>query len=64
MGGVTVVTAANGLGSDNSPVELLFAIDNRNETLLIYGVESQVEKRMLLLGGASLPALFRAARGG
>lgn len=64
IGGVTTVTAAISRGSDGAPVEVLYTIDNRNETLLIYGVEAQVDKRMVLLGGASLPALFRAARGG
>lgn len=62
--GFTLLTAANGQGSDTSRVELLYVLDNRSEMLLVYGVENQVERRMVLLGGASLPALFRAARGG
>lgn len=64
VGGYTVVTAASGKGSDTSPVEVLYVIDNRGDTLLVYGVDNQLEKRMMLLGGASLPVLFRAARGG
>lgn len=64
VGGFTVLTAANGQGSDTSRVELLYVLDNRTETLLVYGVENQTDRRMVLLGGGSLPALFRAARGG
>ncbi len=64
VGGFTVLTASTGQGSDAAPVEVLYVLDNRGETLLVYGVESQVDRRMVLLGGASLPVLFRAARGG
>jgi len=39
-------------------------IDNRGESLLVYGVETQLDRRMVLLGGASLPVLFRVGRGG
>lgn len=63
-GGFTLLTAANGQGSDTSRVELLYVLDNRSEMLLVYGIENQTERRMVLLGGGSLPALFRAARGG
>ncbi len=64
IGGFTAVTASTGTGPDNSPVEVLYVIDNRGESLLVYGVETQLDRRMVLLGGASLPVLFRAGRGG
>lgn len=64
LGGVTLVTGATNVGGDAAPVELLYVIDNRAETLLVYSVETQLDRRMVLLGGVSLPVLFRAARGG
>ncbi|MEY3026001.1 MAG: hypothetical protein RL136_1272 [Planctomycetota bacterium] len=64
VGGVTAITASTGEGPDASPIEVLYVLDNRNETMLVYGVETQVDRRMILLGGASLPTLFRVARGG
>jgi hypothetical protein len=64
VGGYTAITASTGQGPDAQPFEILYVLDNRGETLLVYGVESQIDRRMVLLGGASLPALFRAARGG
>jgi hypothetical protein len=63
IGGYTAITASVGQGSDVSPVEILYVLDNRSETMLVYSVEVQVDRRMVLLGGASLPALFRAGRG-
>jgi hypothetical protein len=62
--GVTAITASSGQGPDNQPYEVLYVIDNRSEMILVYGVETQLERRMVLLGGGSLPALFRASRGG
>ncbi|MEY5033176.1 MAG: hypothetical protein RL354_2207 [Planctomycetota bacterium] len=64
IGGFTAITASTGTGPDNSPVEVLYVIDNRGESLLVYGVETQLDRRMVLLGGASLPVLFRVGRGG
>jgi hypothetical protein len=62
--GVTAITASSGQGPDNMPFEVLYVIDNRSEMILVYGVETQLDRRMTLLGGGSLPALFRASRGG
>jgi hypothetical protein len=64
IGGYTAITASTGQGPDTQPFEILYVLDNRGEMLLVYGVEAQIDRRMVLLGGASLPVLFRAARGG
>lgn len=64
IGGTTMVTASSGKGPDADPYETLFVIDNRSEMLMVYSVSAPPEQRLVLLGGSSLPALFRAARGG
>ena len=64
FGGYTVVTSGTSEGADAAPVEVLFVIDNRSESLLVYGIEAAPDRRLSLRGGGSLPALFRAARGG
>jgi hypothetical protein len=64
FGGYTVVTSGTSEGADASPVEVLYVLDNRNESLLVYSIEPAPDRRLSLRGGGSLPALFRAARGG
>ena len=64
VGGMTAITSSNGQGPDEQPFEVLYIIDNRTETLFVYGVDGGVTPRLSLRGGASIPALFRAARGG
>ncbi|MBI1303880.1 MAG: hypothetical protein GC172_08845 [Phycisphaera sp.] len=65
VGGMTAITASVGQGPDEQPFEVLYIIDNRTETLFVYGVDSGgTTPRLSLRGGASIPALFRAARGG
>ena len=64
QGGVIAITGSVGQGPDASPYETLYIIDNRSETLFVYGVDGAPNPRMTLRGGASIPALFRAARGG
>ena len=63
-GGFTLVTSSAGQGPDEAPYETLYVIDNRGEMLLVYGVEPGNTRRLALRGGANLPALFRAGRGG
>lgn len=64
IGGFTMITASSGTGPDEAPYETLYILDNRGEMLFVYGIDAPPENRLLLRGGASLPALFRAARGG
>jgi hypothetical protein len=64
VGGMTAITSSNGQGPDEQPFEVLYIIDNRTETLFVYGIDGGTTTRLSLRGGASIPALFRAARGG
>jgi hypothetical protein len=63
-GGFSMVTAPSGFGPSDKPYEILYVVDNSTQTLYIYAVESATDRRILLRGGANLPGLFRAARGG
>jgi hypothetical protein len=63
-GGFSVITSSMGQGPDNAPFETVYVIDNRGEMLFVYGIDNVADRRLILRGGASLPALFRAARGG
>jgi hypothetical protein len=64
QGGVIAITSSVGKGPDAEPYETLYVIDNRSEMLFVYGMDGGATPRLVLRGGASLPALFRAARGG
>ncbi|MFM1823488.1 MAG: hypothetical protein RI967_1754 [Planctomycetota bacterium] len=64
LGGYTLVTASVGKGPDEAPYETLYILDNRGEFLYVYGIDNASDRRLILRGGASLPALFRTARGG
>ncbi len=64
VGGFTMITSSTGEGPDESPYETLYILDNRGEMLFVYGIDSAANRKLVLRGGASLPALFRAARGG
>lgn len=55
-----LLTADNGRGGDTQPDEVLYIIDNRTESLMIYELEGA---RIMLRDGLSLPATFRAAGG-
>jgi hypothetical protein len=63
-GGFTLITSSTGQGPDEAPYETLYVLDNRGEMLLVYGIDAANNRRLALRAGASLPALFRAARGG
>ncbi|RLS67392.1 MAG: hypothetical protein DWH97_01205 [Planctomycetota bacterium] len=64
LGGFTAITSSVGQGPDEAPYETLYILDNRGEMIYVYGIDSPTDRRLVLRGGASLPALFRAARGG
>jgi hypothetical protein len=59
----SVVTATSGVGKETRPQELLYVIDNRNEVLYVFEIDDIAQRKVLLRGGGSLPALFRAGRG-
>jgi len=60
--GFTVLTANSGTGGKNQPNELLYIIDNRHETLLVYEIDDPTSKQILLRDGGSLRNLFAGAR--
>ncbi len=64
LGGYTLVTASVGQGPDEAPYETLYVLDNRGEFLYVYGIDNAADRRLVLRGGGSLPALFRVGRGG
>lgn len=64
LGGFSVITSSVGQGPDESPYETVYVLDSRGEMLLVYGIDNVADRRLILRAGASLPALFRAARGG
>ncbi|MDZ4753318.1 MAG: hypothetical protein SGJ11_02330 [Phycisphaerae bacterium] len=63
-GGFSLVTAKTGFGPAERPYEVLLVIDSQTQMFYVYGVENATDRRILLRGGANLPTLFRAARGG
>lgn len=63
-GGFSMVAARSAFGESDAPIDNIYVVDNSSQTLYIYSVENAADRRILLRGGASLPALFRAARGG
>ncbi len=62
--GYSIATVRSGLGPETRPYELVYVVDSRAETLLIYYIENASGGRMQLRQALSLPALFRQARGG
>lgn len=65
--GFSVVTVNNGLGGNDSshPFQNLCVIDSRAEVLYVYYIQSATDPQGLRLRWVqSLPAMFRAARGG
>lgn len=60
-GTFTVLTARSGRGPTATPHHLLYVIDSRDQTFLVYEVEDARKQRILLRDGYSLDALFREA---
>ena len=66
-GGFSLVTSSDGNGPTDAPYDMLYVIDNAEEVLYIYTIPnatSPASSGLELLGGGSLPTLFKAARGG
>ncbi len=64
IGGFTVLGASTGEGGEARPYEIVVVVDNYADMLFVYSIETANDRRVQLRGGQSLPALFRAARGG
>jgi hypothetical protein len=61
-GDYTLMTAKSGRGSDADPDDLLYVLDSRDQVLLVYEIENAQSRRMFLIDGGSIDALFRNAR--
>jgi len=61
-GDYTLMTAKSGKGSDLDPDDLLYVLDSRDQVLLVYELENAQNRRMFLIDGGSLDALFRNAQ--
>jgi len=61
-GDFTVLTARSGRGDEITPNQILYVIDSRNETMLVYEVEDARRGQITLRSGGALPALFARAR--
>jgi len=65
--GFSLVTTSSGNGPKENPYEFLYVIDSSDESLLIYSIpnaNSPSASKLVLMGGANLPRLFSAGRGG
>ena len=60
--GYTLLTVNSGRGEDCDPYELLYVIDSREQTLLVYEIEDAQRRQITLRNGMNLPSLFRNAR--
>ena len=61
--GYTMVTTRSGRGQDQDPDEILYVIDSRSDTLLVYWIEDARQQGLQLVDGGSLSALFSRGRG-
>lgn len=62
-GSYTVMTASSGRGTNTSPYELLYVIDSREQTILVYEIESDRNRREIVLRDSySLEQQFQRAR--
>jgi len=60
--GYTLLTTNAGRGLESGlPFELLYVVDNRAETILVYEIENAQNNRIVLRDGGPLPNLFTAA---
>jgi len=56
--GITILTGSTGRGKDADPHMLLYVLDNRTETLLVYEIEDARRREILLRNATPLPGLF------
>ena len=62
-GSYTILTADSGKGGDVQPDEVVYVIDSRDQTMLVYEIENARQKRMVLRAVGPLDNLSRNARG-
>ena len=65
--GFSLVASSSGRGPADRPYDLIYVIDSSEESLYIYWIENAntpATSRLQLRGGAFLPRLFEAGRGG
>jgi len=60
--GFSMLTAPSATGGSGQ--EYLYVIDGRDEVLYLYEVPNVADRRIVFKGGAFLPAVFAAGRGG
>ena len=61
-GSYTLMTADSGRGGDEDPNEILYVIDSREQTLLVYEVEDARKRQVTFREGQPLDQLFQRAR--
>jgi hypothetical protein len=61
-GSYTLMTADSGRGGDEDPDEILYVIDSREQTLLVYEVEDARKRQISFRQGEPLDLLFQRAR--
>jgi hypothetical protein len=61
-GSYTLVTTNSGHGGENDPDELLYVIDSREQTLMVYEIEDARRQSITLRDGGSIDSLFTRAR--
>jgi hypothetical protein len=62
-GGYSVVTANSGEGGEGAGAsDVIYVLDSRAETLLVYEIQDIRKQEIILRDGGSLSSLFRNAR--
>lgn len=61
-GSYTLMTASNGRGPEAAPDEVLYVIDSREQTLLVYDIEDTPRRQLVLRSGYNLDEQFLRAR--
>jgi hypothetical protein len=60
-GDYTLCTATTGTGNNFAPNMVVFVIDNQDQVLMVYDIESVQQNRLILRDGANLVSLFSDA---
>lgn len=60
-GDYTLCTATTGLGNNFAPNMVVYVIDNQDQVLMVYDIESPQQNRLILRDGVNLVSLFSDA---